>query len=77
MINGLEQADDEATKVFHAGTANSDGQVVTSGGRVLCVTGLGETVATARENAYRGVDAISWEGAFYRSDIGWRALERE
>ncbi len=77
VINGLEQADDEATKVFHAGTAISDGQVVTSGGRVLCVTGLGETVATARENAYRGVDAISWEGAFFRSDIGWRALERE
>ena len=76
-ISGLEQAaaiDDLV--VFHAGTAIRDGQVVTSGGRVLGVTGRGATVAAAIAKTYQGVQAISWEGAHYRSDIGRKALHR-
>jgi len=69
----------EATgcKVFHAGTAEQDGQVVTSGGRVLCVTALGDSVAAATERAYEGVDAISWQDMLVRRDIAWRAIARE
>ena len=76
-ISGLERADASHTKVFHAGTRLSEGRTVTSGGRVLCVTALGEDIAAARENAYRGVDKIDWEGTFHRRDIGWQALERQ
>ncbi|MGY1426565.1 phosphoribosylamine--glycine ligase [Lysobacter sp. A289] len=65
------------TKVFHAGTKLVDGQVVTAGGRVLCVCALGDTVAAAQEHAYEAVAKISWEGEFHRSDIGWRAIARE
>ncbi len=66
------------TKVFHAGTAlDAQGNIVSAGGRVLCVTALGDTVADAQRNAYAGVDAISWANEFHRSDIGWRAIERE
>jgi phosphoribosylamine--glycine ligase len=77
-IEGLEQAaavDD--VKVFHAGTAMADGSVVTAGGRVLCVVGLGDDVTAARDAAYRGVDCIRWDGACYRRDIGHRAIARE
>jgi phosphoribosylamine--glycine ligase len=77
VISGLDFADTENTKVFHAGTSNNGDDVVTSGGRVLCVTGLGETIAEAQANAYQGVDHIHWQGAFHRRDIGWRALARE
>lgn len=63
------------TMVFHAGTKMKDGQVVTSGGRVLGVTALGANVKTAIENAYRAVNKISWEGAQYRTDIGKKALK--
>lgn len=76
-ISGLDaaaQLDDLV--VFHAGTAVADGRVVTAGGRVLGVTGRGPTVAAAIDTAYRGVRAISWEGAHYRSDIGRKALTR-
>jgi phosphoribosylamine--glycine ligase len=67
-----------SAKVFHAGTAlDADGQVVTAGGRVLCVAALGETVSDAQRAAYAGVDAIAWPHAFHRHDIGWRAIERE
>ncbi|MEJ7747646.1 MAG: phosphoribosylamine--glycine ligase [Luteimonas sp.] len=65
------------TKVFHAGTTLVDGQVVTSGGRVLCVCALGETVGDAQQRAYAEVAGISWHGEFHRHDIGWRAIERE
>ena len=65
-------------KVFHAGTAlDAHGDVVTSGGRVLCVCALGDSVADAQRRAYAGVDAISWANEFHRGDIGWRAIERE
>ena len=77
VIEGLEQADSDTVKVFHAGTAEKDGQVVTSGGRVLCVTGVGNTVSEAQANAYAGVKQITWRGAYHRTDIGYRAVARE
>ena len=64
-------------KVFHAGTALKDGTVVTSGGRVLCVTALGATVGAAQKRAYEVARRISWAGAQYRTDIGYRAIARE
>ncbi|MEW5823754.1 MAG: phosphoribosylamine--glycine ligase [Pseudomonadota bacterium] len=76
-IEGLDGVDADDLKVFHAGTREDAGQVVTSGGRVLCVTALGETVAQAQARAYAGVEAIRWPGAFCRRDIGWRAVARE
>ncbi len=76
-ISGLDGVPASA-KVFHAGTAlDSDGNVVSAGGRVLCVTALGESVSEAQRNAYAGVEAISWAHEFHRSDIGWRAIARE
>ena len=65
------------SKVFHAGTGTVDGQVVTTGGRVLCVCALGATVGEAQRHAYEAVAGISWHGEFHRHDIGWRAIERE
>jgi phosphoribosylamine--glycine ligase len=76
-ISGLEQVDSETAKVFHAGTAQDDGNVVTSGGRVLCVTALGASISAARDAAYAGVEKIRWDGAVYRSDIGWRAIAKD
>ncbi len=64
------------TMVFHAGTTAANGGVVTAGGRVLCVVGLGDDVAAARELAYKRVSRIHWPGMFYRRDIGFRALQR-
>jgi phosphoribosylamine--glycine ligase len=64
-------------KVFHAGTANHGDKIVTNGGRVLCVTALGDTVADARDKAYAQIQNIKWDGAYYRHDIGYRAIERE
>ena len=66
----------DGVTVFHAGTTEKDGRVVTAGGRVLGVTGLGTTVAEAIETAYQGVKAISWPKVHYRSDIGRKALNR-
>ncbi len=66
------------TKVFHAGTTlDAHGQAVTAGGRVLCVTALGDSVADAQARAYGELAGISWPGEFHRHDIGWRAIERE
>ncbi len=76
-ITGIEAAETlEQVKVFHAGTAEKDGAVITAGGRVLGVTALGEEVAAAIAQAYRAVDRISWRGMQYRSDIGRKALNR-
>ncbi|MDH2295100.1 MULTISPECIES: phosphoribosylamine--glycine ligase [unclassified Cobetia] len=77
VISGFDAAEATGCKVFHAGTAEQDGQVVTSGGRVLCVTALGDSVAAATERAYEGVDAISWQDMLVRRDIAWRAIARE
>ena len=76
-INSLDVPDVEDTKVFHAGTRLDGDQVVTAGGRVLCVCALGDTVAEAQRRAYAEVAGISWEGEFHRHDIGWRAIARE
>lgn len=77
VITGIEAAEELGqVKVFHAGTAEKDGAVVTAGGRVLGVTALGEDVAAAIAQAYRAVDRISWRGVQFRSDIGKKALGR-
>jgi phosphoribosylamine--glycine ligase len=76
-ISGLDAVPANA-KVFHAGTAlDNAGKVIATGGRVLCVAALGDSVADAQRNAYAGVDAIHWDSEFHRHDIGWRAIERE
>ena len=77
VIAGLPEHEAEGRKVFHAGTAEKDGHVVTAGGRVLCATALGESVAQAQAAAYELAAAISWNGMFYRKDIGYRAIARE
>ncbi|HXS19637.1 MAG TPA: phosphoribosylamine--glycine ligase [Steroidobacteraceae bacterium] len=76
-IAGLDGAAKLPGKVFHAGTRLSGDQVLVSGGRVLCATGMGATVAEARKAAYDLVDAVHWPGAIYRRDIGHRALARD
>ncbi len=77
VISGLDHPFPKDTKVFHAGTRIADGEVVTAGGRVLCVCALGDSVRHAQERAYAACDNISWNGAFCRRDIGYRAIERE
>ncbi|MBM7061325.1 phosphoribosylamine--glycine ligase [Pseudomonas sp. UL073] len=78
VIDGLDAAAALDGKVFHAGTAlNSAGQVVTAGGRVLCATAIGRSVADAQQQAYRLAEQIRWDGSFYRHDIGYRAIARE
>jgi phosphoribosylamine--glycine ligase len=76
-INGLEIANQGDTRVFHAGTTLLEDQVVTAGGRVLCVCAIGDSVLDAASDAYAGCDKISWNGAFVRRDIGYRAIARE
>jgi phosphoribosylamine--glycine ligase len=77
VINGLDRADSADAKIFHAGTAESDGNVVTAGGRVLCATALGNSVSEAQARAYELADKISWNDMFMRRDIGYRAIARE
>ena len=78
VIHGLPLEEVADGKVFHAGTRLDDNeQVVTSGGRVLCVTALGDTVAEAQKRAYALMTDIHWDDCFCRKDIGWRAIERE
>ena len=76
-ISGLDAAARLPGKVFHAGTALNEGRVVTSGGRVLCAVGLGDSVSAAQHQAYALVEAIRWDGLQYRRDIGHRAIARE
>jgi phosphoribosylamine--glycine ligase len=77
VIAGLPEIAEDDCHVFHAGTALKDHAVVTSGGRVLCVTALGATVSAAQKRAYATVKKIQWRGAQYRADIGYRAIARE
>ena len=77
VIHGLQQSAPENSKIFHAGTTLEDGQVLTTGGRVLCATALGVNVQAAQTKAYALADQITWLGEFHRNDIGWRAIERE
>ena len=77
-ISGLYENETEDLKVFHAGTSlNQDAKLVTNGGRVLCVTALGLNTKEAKEKAYKQVESIKWEKAYFRKDIGYRALNRE
>jgi phosphoribosylamine--glycine ligase len=69
-------ATDPAVEIFHAGTATSDGAIVATGGRVLNVTAMDDTVAGAQAKSYAAVDLIDWPQGFCRRDIGWRALQR-
>ena len=75
VIKGLDALpEDSMNMVFHAGTAQKDGAITATGGRVLNVTARGASLKEARDRAYAMVDAIDWPGGFYRRDIGWRAL---
>ncbi|MEZ6975293.1 MULTISPECIES: phosphoribosylamine--glycine ligase [Aeromonas] len=76
-ISGLPVEEASGEKVFHAGSRMESDTVVTAGGRVLCATALGHTVAEAQQRAYQLAGRIKWDGIFYRNDIGWRAIERE
>jgi phosphoribosylamine--glycine ligase len=75
-IQGLDVEQPDSIKVFHAGTTLSGDQVVTSGGRILCVTALGDNIAAAQQACYEAADKISWDGLTLRRDIGWRAIAR-
>jgi len=77
VISGLDAGNNVDVKLFQAGTAEQNGQVVTNGGRVLCATALGHTVLEAQQKAYELAKQVSWDGLFYRSDIGYRAIARE
>ncbi|MDX5411394.1 MAG: phosphoribosylamine--glycine ligase [Thauera sp.] len=77
VITGLPATEQEDVHVFHAGTALQDGQVVTAGGRVLCVTALGDNVRSAQKRAYEVADGILFDGRQYRRDIGHRAIGRK
>ena len=74
VIQGLP-AQAEDVMVFHAGTQKRDGETVTSGGRVLCVTALASTVKAAQQRAYQMANGIDFDGAQYRRDIGYRAIK--
>lgn len=76
VISGIPAATADS-KVFHAGTAEKDGQTVTSGGRVLCAVALGQNVSEAQAKAYEAVKQIRWNGVNFRTDIGYRAISRE
>ncbi len=76
VIRGLDVKTGPEQKVFHAGTVVSDGEVLTAGGRVLCATALGDSVAEAQRLAYALARSISWNGVQYRTDIGHRAIAR-
>lgn len=78
VISGLDKADATGAKVFHAGTTlNKQQQTTSNGGRVLCATALGNSVTEAQEKAYQAVKLIEWDQAYFRTDIGYRAINRE
>lgn len=76
VINGLETVTKNEGLVFHAGTKRRDGKIITSGGRVLNVTALGDNIREAIENVYRLVEKVNYENKYFRHDIGWRAQNR-
>ena len=76
-ISGLDQPLESHQKIFHAGTTEKDGAVVTNGGRVLCATALGETVSQAQAEAYKVLHNIQWDNVYFRNDIAYRAISRE
>ena len=77
VISGLDKNKATDRKTFHAGTSVKAGEVVTAGGRVLCATALGDNVTQAQRSAYELLKEISWSGVEYRTDIAYRAIERE
>lgn len=77
VIHGMIQPGDNDRKIFHAGTALRGGDIVTAGGRVACVCALGADVKEAQQRAYELLRGVSWEGMYYRTDIGYRAVARE
>lgn len=77
IISGLEDAENNGVAVFHAGTTPKDGAITATGGRVLNVTATGDSVTQAQARAYDSVRKISWDNAYFRTDIGWRAVKRE
>jgi phosphoribosylamine--glycine ligase len=76
VISGLPDTESAGSKVFHAGTRLQDGEIVTNGGRVLCACALGETIAEAQSKAYELSRQISWQDIYYRTDIGFKAIDR-
>lgn len=74
VISGLPTEDNQEQKVFHAGTQQVDGHVVTAGGRVLCACALGTTLKEAQTKAYQLANTIQWDGIYYRTDIGFKAI---
>jgi len=76
VISGLDAPQAANIKVFHAGTALKGNDIVTSGGRVLCVTALASNIADAQRQCYEAADKISWDGVTLRRDIAWRAIAR-
>lgn len=77
IISGLPEQEQISEKVFHAGTKLDNGQVATNGGRVLCATALGDTVTEAQQLAYEQLHKIHWDNVYFRTDIAYRAIERE
>ena len=78
LITGIDSAEKNSnTTIFHAGTKKSGNSIMTNGGRVLSVTCFGKTVKEANLNAINAIKLIKWDNSYYRSDIGWRAIERE
>ena len=70
-------SNDSKIKIFHAGTYSKEGKIYTSGGRVLCVTALGLNTIEAQKKAYKAANEIKWKDSFYRTDIGYKAIQRE
>ncbi len=77
VIDGLDTPQGDHQKVFHAGTAERDGDIVTNGGRVLCATALGDSVSEAQAAAYALANSINWNNVYFRNDIAYRAIARE
>tara|TARA_B100001057_G_scaffold77176_1_gene71954 strand:- start:3425 stop:4711 length:1287 start_codon:yes stop_codon:yes gene_type:complete len=77
VIQGLDKAHSDSQKIFHAGTREENGQVVTHGGRVICAVALGQSVASAQQSAYKLAADVSWENVYFRTDIAYRAIARE
>lgn len=76
-IHGLKTATKDHIKVFHAGTKLEQGNIITNGGRVLCVTALGDSVSAAQTEVYKTIQPIQWDQVYYRKDIGYKAISRE
>jgi phosphoribosylamine--glycine ligase len=75
VISGLPAQESEDRKVFHAGTQQVDGKIVTAGGRVLCACALGRDIQEAQSKAYELTRGIDWDNVYYRTDIGFKAIK--